>query len=276
MVKAHGLDGVQLSAYDMIKFRRMMEKPHDFLNVPPEIWTEWQNLKNIKGNKGQHDAQDAIRRAWKLDEQWGHPMIKQKIEKTHTKSIRVMDKAMIWMRMCQKLGGEVNAMKALKDKDIMCVTNPADVNKRLYIMREHVNEEAWTSANSLQGTHTWEEANQDEIEGLVMEWMDHHENGWDGILKWTEEAEPMPSEIKTLPAHGVPSVPPPQPLPMPSTDPNYNGGPTPEAKMEASIKRVLGHLCSIKSRPVSVPVLYQYKYKYQYLYKCQYVYKYQY
>ena len=50
--------------------------------------------------------------------------------------------------------------------------------------------------------------------------------------------------------------------------------------MEASIKRVLGHLCSIKSRPVSVPVLYQYQYKYQYqhqyLYKCQYLYTYQY
>ena len=93
-------------------------------------------------------------------------MIKQKIEKIHTKSIRVMDKAIIWMRMCQQLGGEENAMKALKDKDIMCVTNPADVNKRLYIMREHVNEEAWTSANSLQGTHTWEEAKEDEIDGV--------------------------------------------------------------------------------------------------------------
>ena len=40
-------------------------------------------------------------------------MIVQKIEKTHSKSIKIMDKPMIWHRMCTKLGGEKNAIEAL-------------------------------------------------------------------------------------------------------------------------------------------------------------------
>ena len=70
----------------------------------------------------------------------GHTLIKQKIKKTHTKAINIMAKAMIWPRMCVKLGGAEHAMEALANKDIFCVTDPKDKNKRLYILKEHVNE----------------------------------------------------------------------------------------------------------------------------------------
>ena len=67
-----------------------------------------------------------------------------------------MSKAMIWQRMAVKLGGPEHAMEAHRNKDIFCVTNPRDNNKRLYIMQEHVNEECWTSANILQGMQRFE------------------------------------------------------------------------------------------------------------------------
>ena len=51
-----------------------------------------------------------------------------------------MAKAMIWPRMCVKLGWHEHAMEALANKDILCVTHPKDTNKRLYILKEHVNE----------------------------------------------------------------------------------------------------------------------------------------
>ena len=108
---------------------------------------------------------------------------------------------------------------------------------------------------------------------MVAQWMRANDGGWDGILNWTEEADqPMPR----MP------VAPPQPVPMPipaaatiparliEGAPDYNGGPTPEAKMECSVKRSLSQFCAIKSMPVSMPVLYQYQYmyQYQYVYKC--------
>ena len=269
LVLAHGLQDVQLKPYDLIKFKAMMDSPENFMSVPPEIHAEWMALKNVKGNKGQHDAQDAIRRAWKLDASWGHPMITQKIQKTHSKSIKVMNKAMIWQRICTKWGGIDNAKEALLNKDILCVTNPHDVNKRLYIMREHVNEEMWQSASMLSGTSSAEADNEAEVEHMVAQWMQANDGGWDGILNWTEDADHAPMPV--APAQPMPSPPPAQPMPMPlSADPHYNGGPTPEAKMESAIKRLLSHVCSIKSRPVSVPVLYQYQYmyQYQYSYKC--------
>ena len=165
--------------------------------------------------------------------------------------------------------GVDNTTEALRNKDILCVTNPHDVNKRFYIMREHVNEEMWQSASMLSGTSSAEADNEAEVEHMVAHRMRANDGGWDGILNWTEDADHAPMPV--APAQPMPSGPPAQPMPMPlPADPHYNGGPTPEAKMESAIKRLLSHVCSIKSRPVSVPVLYQYQYmyQYQYLYKC--------
>ena len=67
LVIAHGLEHVSLSPYDMVKFKAMMGSPENVQNVPPDMHAAWLALKKFKGNKGQHDAQDAIRRAWKLD-----------------------------------------------------------------------------------------------------------------------------------------------------------------------------------------------------------------
>ena len=39
------------------------------------------------------------------------------------------------------MGRVDHAKEALMNKDILRVTNPHDVNKRLYIMREHVNQD---------------------------------------------------------------------------------------------------------------------------------------
>ena len=176
-------------------------------------------------------------------------------------------KAIIWKRMVVKLGTEQNAMDALRDKDIFAATDLHDNTKRLYIMKEHINEEAWTSANILSGMQTMEAApgieHRAHVNAMIEDWFAHHEDGWSAVMDWCEEAAPMPA---TVPMEPLP-VPMPATAPMPAaapTDPNYNAGPTPEAKVGASIKRMLGHLCSIKSRPVSVPVLYQYQYQYQY------------
>ena len=51
IIKAHGLEHVKLTAYDMIKFKRMMEKPGDFQDDPPDIHAEWLALKNINGEQ---------------------------------------------------------------------------------------------------------------------------------------------------------------------------------------------------------------------------------
>ena len=202
-----------------------------------------------------------------MDSTWGHPMIKQKIMRTHSKSIKVLDKAIIWHRMCVKLGSAENATEALRNKDILCVTNPHDSTKRLYIMREHVNEEMWENVNMLAGTFEAKGNDDEMVEAMVSGWMDAHDNGWDSLINWTDaEHVSMPvAPTQLMPA------PMPAPTPLPSEQPaDYNGGPTAEAKMEMAIKRFLSQVCSIKSRPVSVPALYQYQYmyQYQYLYKC--------
>ena len=266
LVTAHGLQDVQLKPYDLIKFNAMMQNEDNAMSVPPEIQAEWAALKKVKGNKGQQDAQDAIRRAWKMDSTWGHPMIRQKIMRTHSKSIKVLDKAIIWHRMCVKLGSPENALEALRNKDILCVTNPHDSTKRLYIMREHVNEELWENANILAGEAEAKANDEEIIEAMVSGWMENHDNGWDSLIEWTDaEHVPMPASGPSPCQRAMPA-----PQPMPEHDPNYNGGPTAEAKMESTIKRFLSQVCSIKSRPVSVPALYQYQYmyQYQYLYKC--------
>ena len=262
LVVAHGLKDIHLTPYDLVKFNAMMSNPENAMSVPPEILAEWKALKTMKGKPGQHDAQDAIRRAWNMDSTWGHPMIKVKIERTHTKSIKVMDKAMIWPRICTKLGGEANATQALKDKEILCVTSPHDSQKRLYIMREHVSQEAWGNASTLGGTF---DMGASDTQTLVDQWMAAHDNGMDSVLNWTDEADHDPMPV--APALPMPAGSPAQPMPLPTpadspADPHYNGGPTPEAKMEAAIKRFLSQVCSIKSRPVSVPALYQYQYMY--------------
>ena len=73
-------------------------------------------------------------------------------------------------------------MEALANKDILCVTHLKDMNKRLYILKEHVNEECWTSASILQGMHSWESEQADHVDNMVADWVDHHDNGWDDIL----------------------------------------------------------------------------------------------
>ena len=58
---------------------------------------------------------------------------------------------MIWLRMCAKLGGEPQALKALKDGDIYAVTDMNRPDKKLYIMREYVDERKWESMREKSG-----------------------------------------------------------------------------------------------------------------------------
>ena len=42
----------------------------------------------------------------------------------------------IWTRACQKLGGEVNALQALNDKDLIAVNDPSNPSKIKYVLME--------------------------------------------------------------------------------------------------------------------------------------------
>jgi len=158
LAKIHGLDGIDITAYDRIKFKATMRqalekkgqnKIHD---IPEEILDEWEQLSDKKDKTpGKEQALRLLRKAWKYDPTWGHPMIKEKVMRRQEKTIRDVKKAMIWPRMCQKLGGEAAALKALKNNDIYSITDMHNVGKKLYIMREYVDERKWTSMREKSG-----------------------------------------------------------------------------------------------------------------------------
>ena len=59
--------------------------------------------------------------------------------------------AMIWPRMYAKLGGEAHALKALKNNDIYSITDMHNPGKKLYIMRDYVDERKWTGERGKSG-----------------------------------------------------------------------------------------------------------------------------
>jgi len=187
LAKIHGLDGIDITAYDRIKFQATMKqalekkqqnKIHD---IPEEILDEWEQLSD-KTDKtpGKTQALCLLRKAWKYDPTWGHPMIKEKVMRRQEKTIRDVKKAMIWPRMCQKLGGEAAALKALKNNDIYSITDMHNVGKKLYIMREYVDERKWESMREKSGEQAMATAldgitNHATCEALLGNLFDMHE-----------------------------------------------------------------------------------------------------
>ena len=185
--KKHGLQDLEITAYDRIKFKKTMdaalekrrhEKVHD---IPEEILDEWEQLSD-KDDKtpGKEAALRLLRKAWKFDPSWGHPMIKEKVMRRQEKTLRDVKKAMIWPRMCQKLGGESAALKALKEGDIYSITDMHNINKKLYIMREFVDERKWTSMREETGEQAMATAlddltNNATCEALLGNLFDMHE-----------------------------------------------------------------------------------------------------
>ena len=158
LAKIHGLQDVDITAYDKIQFRKTMlaavEKKHQnkIHDIPEEILDEWEQLSDKKDKTpGKEAALRLLRKAWKYDPSWGHPMIKEKVMRRQQKTIRDVKKAVIWPRMCQKLGGEAAAVRALKNNDIYSITDMHNVGKKLYIMREYVDERKWESMREKSG-----------------------------------------------------------------------------------------------------------------------------
>ena len=160
VAKQHGLEGVEISPYDRRKFHETMQsalqargKVGKVLHgVPEEILDEYEQLSDKKlKNPGKFAAMGLLRKAWKHDPSWGHPMIREKVNQRQSKTLKDIKKAVIWPRMVTKLGGEAQAVKALKDGDIFAITDPNNVNKKLYIMREFVDERMWASMRERSG-----------------------------------------------------------------------------------------------------------------------------
>jgi len=112
VAKRYGLHEVTCNQYEKRVFKKKMEDAmqlrekgmcHD---VPDEVLDEYMQLANMQGNHGQQHAIDLLRKAWKVDPTWGHVLITDKITRSQSKTIKDIQKAMIWLRMCAKLGGE--------------------------------------------------------------------------------------------------------------------------------------------------------------------------
>ena len=79
--------------------------------------------------------------------------------------------------MCQKLGGEAQAAKALKEGDIYAMTDPSSPTKKLYIMREFVDQTAWSSMRERSGQQAIQAALEDgsQAEAMVGQLFTMHE-----------------------------------------------------------------------------------------------------
>ena len=104
-------------------------------------------------------------------------MIVEKVTRRQSKVLKDIKKAVIWPRMCQLLGGEAQAAKALKDGDIFAMTDPTSPNKKLYIMREYVDERAWSSMRERSGQQAIQAALEDgsQAEAMVGQLFNMHE-----------------------------------------------------------------------------------------------------
>ena len=139
---------------------------------------EWEQLMDPKEkHAGKYHAIALLRKAWKSDPSWGHPMIVEKVTRRQSKVLKDIKKAVIWPRMCQLLGGEAQAAKALKDGDIFAMTDPTSPNKKLYIMREYVDERAWSSMRERSGQQAIQAALEDgsQAEAMVGQLFNMHE-----------------------------------------------------------------------------------------------------
>ena len=61
-------------------------------------------------------------------------------------------------------------------------------------MKEHINEEAWTSENILSGTQTMEAApgayHRAHVNSMIETWFEHHDDGWNDVMVFCEDAVP--------------------------------------------------------------------------------------
>ncbi len=100
------------------------------MDVPPEILEEYEALGAMKGCQGQQGAISLLRKTWKADPTWGHMLVRKKIEKKQSNTMTYIEKAVIWLRMCMKLGGEPQAVKALKEGDVYSVSDMNNPGKK--------------------------------------------------------------------------------------------------------------------------------------------------
>ena len=78
-------------------------------------------------------------------------MIVEKVQRRQSKTLKDIKKTIIWARMVTQLGGAAQAVKALKKGDIFAMPDPHNVNKKLFIMREFVDERMWASMRERSG-----------------------------------------------------------------------------------------------------------------------------
>jgi len=211
MEEAQGLAHIEVSQYDRKRFRDMMRTAVDArqnggmnMDVPDEVLDEYEQLLERKGAMGQQAAVSLLRKAWKADPSWGHASVKDKISKRQSKTVRDVKKAMIWPRMAQKLGGDERALKALRDGDIYSITDMNNPGKKLYIMREYIDERAWKTARDKSGEQAlaacMDDSNRESCERAIGMMFDLHDAMPD-LMDFIDETPHIPQVVVQAQAH---------------------------------------------------------------------------
>ena len=116
----------QLTQYDKRKF-----KAEAMQNIPTIL------KEDIEGLKGEGYGMDKTKKinlriaAWKQGG-WTHPYFTDLMNWSDTRTKGKMEKAVPWLRMCAKVGGEENAKTMLKDGEIQAVKNPDNPEGKPY------------------------------------------------------------------------------------------------------------------------------------------------